>query len=69
VIARYGLPQLLDRPFGGGMFSDVDANDAARCNLHDYQYIKEAEPHRHRHKEVTGQDSRGVVLQEGVPIL
>jgi hypothetical protein len=39
VVARYGLPQLLDRPFGSGMFSHTDANDAPGRNLYDYQYI------------------------------
>jgi hypothetical protein len=62
MIARDGLPQLLERPARGRMGSHVAMQNAATADLHRHQDKEDAETGRDCHQEIAGDHSLSMIL-------
>lgn len=69
VVARERFPELLQGPLGRGMIRYPKVEDLAAAKFHHDEYIKDAEPGREHHQEITGNDHLGVITDEGQPPL
>src|SRR5215467_9984689 len=69
MIARQGLPELLQRPFRRGMGSDVLVENLAGSDLHDEEDVEGTECGGDHHEETAGHNYLGVVADEGPPAL
>lgn len=58
---------LLFRPLEGRMFGHMKVHDLSTGNLHDDERVKDPKPDGVLHKEVTGPDGLGLVLQKASP--
>src|SRR5215472_18291091 len=69
MIARQGLPELLQRPFRRGMGSDVLVENLAGSDLHCNEDVEGSECGGDHHEEVASHHCLGVVVDEGQPAL
>jgi hypothetical protein len=65
LIAREGLPQLLQGPIRSRMFGDIEVKQTSESDLESNEYIEDTEAYRHRNEEVAGDNSMCVVPDEG----
>ena len=63
-IDREAVPELLDRPVGCGMPSEVPVHDLPGRDVQDDEDIDALKRGGHHHEEVAGQDGAGVVPKE-----
>ena len=68
-LARDRGAELLDRPLGGRMGSDVPVRDPARTDLQHDEDVQDSEAAGHRNEEVAGEDGVRVISDEGRPPL
>src|SRR5215813_11686751 len=61
--------ELLKRPLGCRMLSDVKVKDAPRIEFHDHEYVDQPERCCHNDKEVYGDDGLRVIAHESHPAL
>ena len=67
LLLEAGVPDLMFRPLEGWMISYVQVDDLSIRKLHDDEYVKDTKPNRVLHKEVTGPQGLGLVLQKAPP--
>ena len=67
LVPREGINDLLGGPLRGGMFGDVEVDDAPSMMGQDDQDREHRVPHRGDHKEIQGHEILHVILQEGLP--
>jgi hypothetical protein len=69
MIESQKLPELLSRPLGSGMLSDVRVENAPRTDLQGYEDIQDAERSGHRNEKVAGNDGFRMIPDKGLPTL
>src|SRR5262247_2748255 len=68
-VTANAFSELLKRPLGRRMLSDVDVKDAPRSNLHDHQHVDEPKCCRRHDEEVCRNDRLGMIAHERHPPL
>jgi len=69
MIARNGLPQLLERPFRRRMSRHIAMQNAAASDLHGYEHEQNPETSGHRHEKIAGHDALSMIADKGLPRL
>src|SRR5215471_12639973 len=64
-----GFSELLKRPLGRRMLSDVKVKDTPRVEFHDHEHVDQPESCCHNDKEVGGDDGLRVIAHESHPAL
>jgi hypothetical protein len=65
VIVRQKLAELLSRPLGGGMRSQIRVENPPRADFHGDEDVEDTERSRHRNEKVTGDDRLCMIPYEG----
>src|ERR1700760_2292168 len=69
LIAREGLPQLLQSPLRRRMLGDIEVEQTSRSDLEGNEYIKDTEAYPHGNEEVASDNSICMVPDERRPAL
>ena len=69
MVARQRFPELLERPFGRGVGSDVLVENLAGSDLYDDEDAGGAKGGSDHHEEVGGHYDFGMITDEGQPAL
>ena len=67
MIARDGVPQLLECPFRRGMSRHIAKQNAAASDLQDQEHEQNPETRDHRHEKIAGHDARSMIADKGLP--
>ena len=69
MVARKGLPELLQDPFRTRMCGHVVMENPSGSQFHQHEYVQSSERGRDHDEEVTRHDELGVIADEGRPSL
>ena len=67
MIARNGVPQLLERPLRPWMSCHIAMQDAAASDFQGHEHEQNPETSGHRHQKIAGHDALRVIADKGLP--
>ena len=69
MIARNGLPQLLERPFRRRMSRHIAMQNTAASDLQGHEHEQNPETRGHYHQKIAGYDALSMIADKGLPRL
>ena len=69
MIARNGVPQLLERPFRRRMSRHIALQNTAAPDLQGHEHEQNPKTSRHCHQKIAGYDLLSMIADKGLPML